>query len=340
MNLPVKQLNNAFLFFVLLTFVFAGCSPSDEKEQAQKAEPEYEGIEKKYDRGPVTLVVRTDRKQLTIADKLHLSLLVTCDEDYEVELPAFGEKLESFGIADYETVKPQLLDTGKVHFGRIYTLEPFLSGEYTIPAMTLNFKKKNDPNANQHAIESEPLTIQVTSLLPENVAELDVKPIVGPLQLPDQGFNAWLLPIFALVLVCLGTGGYFWRRRKPKKIKIVRKPAHELAYEQLEQLIAADLIKKGQVKLFYLKISNILRHYVENRFGLHAPERTTEEFLMELSTDGLLNPDQKKLLQAFLTHCDLVKFAEVTPTTVEIQKTFDSCRTFIAGTKYEEEGVE
>ena len=45
------------------------------------------------------------------------------------------------------------------------------------------------------------------------------------------------------------------------------------------------LIDKGEQKLFYLKISAILRHYVEDRFGMHAPENTTEEFLRDLQKD-------------------------------------------------------
>ena len=40
---------------------------------------------------------------------------------------------------------------------------------------------------------------------------------------------------------------------------------------------------KGRIKEFYERISNILRHYIEHRFDLHAPERTTEEFLYELN---------------------------------------------------------
>ena len=35
---------------------------------------------------------------------------VTADEAYEVEMPAFGEKLEQFGIVDFTTTQPELLD--------------------------------------------------------------------------------------------------------------------------------------------------------------------------------------------------------------------------------------
>ncbi|NIP95469.1 MAG: hypothetical protein GWO24_19305 [Akkermansiaceae bacterium] len=97
--------------------------------------------------------------------------------------------------------------------------------------------------------------------------------------------------------------------------------------------MAEDLPGKGEMKPFYQRISDILRHYIENRFGLHAPERTTEEFLGELGSGQALDPAHKPLLGKFLSHCDLVKFAEYQPSRDDIQSTFDSCKDFILETK-------
>ena len=48
-------------------------------------------------------------------------------------------------------------------------------------------------------------------------------------------------------------------------------------------------------------------------------------------------PDNyKPLLNTFLKHCDLVKFAEYQPSKEDIQKTFDSCKAFIEGTQERE----
>ena len=85
--------------------------------------------------------------------------------------------------------------------------------------------------------------------------------------------------------------------------------------------------------MFYQRISGILRHYIENRFGLHAPEQTTEEFLTGLEAGYDFSGEHKLLLKTFLNHCDLVKFAEFQPNTEDIQKTFDSCKAFIRATE-------
>ena len=112
-----------------------------------------------------------------------------------------------------------------------------------------------------------------------------------------------------------------------------RRPAHEIAFAELEQLVAANLPEQGEIKEFYQRISVILRHYIENRFGLHAPECTTEEFLTELGSGKELEVEHKPLLGRFLEHCDLVKFAEHQPGHNDIQNTFDSCKNFIVETK-------
>jgi len=109
--------------------------------------------------------------------------------------------------------------------------------------------------------------------------------------------------------------------------------AHELAYARLEQLLGRGFLEKGQVKAFYNELSWILRHYIEDRFGLRAPERTTEEFLRELEGNGTLETSWQRILAKFLCHCDLVKFAEHIPETGEIQETFDTTKAFIEATR-------
>jgi hypothetical protein len=116
--------------------------------------------------------------------------------------------------------------------------------------------------------------------------------------------------------------------------------AHEIAYEELKRLLAEKLVEQGAVKDFYLRLSHILRHYIEDRFGLHAPERTTEEFLLDLGSTQALIPHHKELLKEFLNHCDMVKFAEHQPSTMEIQQTFDSCKQFIVETEIRVPGNE
>jgi hypothetical protein len=90
-----------------------------------------------------------------------------------------------------------------------------------------------------------------------------------------------------------------------------------------------DLIAKGLVREYYYRITNILRHYIEDRFGLLAPERTTEEFLTEMAHANQLDATHKILIREFLERCDMVKYAKYGPSRIEIKETYDAAKRFI-----------
>ena len=83
-------------------------------------------------------------------------------------------------------------------------------------------------------------------------------------------------------------------------------------------LFRSSLIDQPQP--FCFGITEILRTYLEQQFGLNAPERTTEEFLAELQQSIALDRRHKEVLEDFLTRCDLVKFAKVEPGRAELEE--------------------
>lgn len=297
------------------------------------------GIERKFERGPITVVIRVSPEEPTIADTIELSLEITADEDYSVELPSFGEKLDQFGITDYSETPPKLVEGKRNRSTRTYKLEPFLSGDYVIPPMKFTFgKRESEDEEEGHELETDEIALKVTSLLDETKASLKIHEITGPVSLEPPG-RAWLWWTTGGVAVGVAVlaGLIVWLiRRRGKRVYVTPPvPAHEIAFRDLERLIAEDLPRKGEIKPFYQRISNILRHYIENRFGLHAPDQTTEEFFYVMRESPALPPVHQGKLKEFLIHCDLVKFAEHVPSTEDIQRTFDSCKNFIVETQAE-----
>lgn len=308
-------------------------------------------ITKEYREGPFCVRIMADRDSMSIAESLVLSIEAEVDEGFEAELPKFGEKLGEFGIRDYREDPPHMSAAGKIVSRKTYTLEPFLSGSYTISPLQVRFRKKPDAggaNGNgssdedqwEHHIETEEIAIKVNSLLPGDQKELALNPIKGPVGLPRGPFSAWYVIAGVCAAALIGGGIFhFVRRRKAsigKGAPVI--PAHELAYRRLEEIIAENLIERGEIKLFFSKISDVLRSYIENRFGIHAPRRTTEEFLAGISRDAPFSDGHRGLLSVFLHDCDLVKFAEHCPPQAEIVRAMDSCKAFIDATKPEEAG--
>ena len=162
----------------------------------------------------------------------------------------------------------------------------------------------------------------------------DIKDVKPPVYLPDLWMILWSLLLLAAIAAVIYL---ILRYKKPpqEKVKplIPQLPAWEIAYQQLEALRQENLPDKGLFKEFFTKVADIARHYMENRFNIHAPHMTTEEFLYYLGISGHLNEPQKIALKEFLNSCDMVKFAKYDPTIKEALKNFDCAQKLIDETK-------
>jgi hypothetical protein len=326
----------AAVLVCVLLFSGAGCKKNTSSENAGK---EFE-IDKEYQRGPLVVHVRVDRAKVTIADTILLELEAGVEPGFEVKMPKVDKVLENFGIVDWDNLGNKLDEKNNVLSTYRYKLEPFLSGTYSLPAFTFEFYDVNSPEDNKYELTTEPIDIEVTSLLGEQRAGLKISDIEGVVEIPAEPsyWWLWLFPGAGIV-----GGAVFWlnrRSRQAKELVRIFKSAHEIAYDRLRALIKQDLVKAGKIKEFYERISDILRHYIEDRFNLRAPERTTEEFLVELTYANVLARPEQDRLGKFLQHCDLVKFARYNPTTEQIQKTFDLVKDFIETTKSDEKKID
>lgn len=153
----------------------------------------------------------------------------------------------------------------------------------------------------------------------------DIRDIKGFVPVPFDWRWLWVLVpvvlIVAAVLLWL-----WWRKRRNAVVVPVAPPSpYELAIRALRQLRDANL----PVEKLYTQLSDIVRQYIEGRFGLHAPERTTEEFLAEAE----LPIQHMTLLSAFLQECDLVKFAKLQPVDADRQRAFAAAERFVEETR-------
>jgi hypothetical protein len=322
----------ATIGFCVGLLALVGCQPTSEQA---KAPPET--IEKSYESGDVQLRVLLAPSKLTVADKTSLVLEATGPEAERPQFPEPGEKLGEFTIVATHSDPPKLLDNGRMLNRHTYELEPFLAGEYKIPPLEVHFSSAG-PDETAQTIVTEELAATVESVVPDATeqTQLDIKENMSPLELPRT--IPWWVFLIGIVLLAAAAAGYFyWRKRLAEKAAEPETPPlpHEVAYREIERLLAEKLIEKGESKLFYLRLSNILRHYIEDRFGLRAPERTTEEFLLELRHSMTFDPRHKDLLKSFLRHCDMVKFAELQPTAGEVDGAIGSCKRFVDETRAE-----
>jgi hypothetical protein len=92
-----------------------------------------------------------------------------------------------------------------------------------------------------------------------------------------------------------------------------------LAEAELRALLGQRLIESGQVKTFYVTLSEIAKRILEAGFGVSTQEKTTPEILESLgerAAAGGAVPAVPRV-RRFLEACDLVKFAKYIPAAQE-----------------------
>jgi hypothetical protein len=154
----------------------------------------------------------------------------------------------------------------------------------------------------------------------------DIRDIRGPIAIR----NDWLLPAaiaagVLLLALLLAWAIRRWRRR-PRTIRVPR--PEEIALDRLNA--ARALLDPARAREFASAVTGAVRSYLEARFGVAAPRRTTEEFLHDLlaRADAALAGHQP-LLEDLLRRNDLVKFARAPLATAEMEAMLDTAIRFV-----------
>ena len=90
-------------------------------------------------------------------------------------------------------------------------------------------------------------------------------------------------------------------------------PAHIVALRDLQVLRDAELWQKGEIKEYYSRLSDILRRYIDGRYGISSPELTTDETVRMLQKAAVTTPGQMAMVKELLSVSDMVKFAKYLP---------------------------
>jgi ribosomal protein S3AE len=88
------------------------------------------------------------------------------------------------------------------------------------------------------------------------------------------------------------------------------------------------LIEKSLIKEYYIRLSDIIRTYIENRYRIFAMDRTTWELFQEMKSKKIERLHADKI-NNFLEECDMVKFAKYTPSHKEIEEIYKKAEEII-----------
>jgi hypothetical protein len=266
-----------------------------------------------------------DKKSVNIGEKVRYTIAASSAGDISIEFPDLSKAFKDLSVVDSGQKTSSFL--GRKTVTQWAAFQTYTPGNYTILKQGVKYKAAGDKD--WQTVLAPEQAIVVRSLLSNNTILADIK---GPV-----GLGTTVHYLIIMILVCLILVLVFWKKIFPgkKKISVEMQPwkAHEIAYAQLDELRGKGLLAKGMVKQYYSELSDILRHYLENRFSLKAPEMTTEEFIVYVREYSELGREEKDLLKEFLANCDLVKFAKYIPPETEGETAFDTAKKFVDRTK-------
>ena len=254
------------------------------------------------------------------------------EEKAQVRWPSLGANLGAFEVRDYRKTEPRA-EKNRILEEVSYTISTFDTGRFVIPPLAINYLAP--PDTAWRMLATESLEIYVRSILPSEAG--DIREVKTPWELPRVWRRIILFVAAGLAVVVLAMAGYLWWRKRqgksllPQRVEPPR-PAHELALEELRQLRASDLLERGETKLFYSLLAEIIRRYCEGRYNIAAMEMTTEELdreLRQVEHDRKAGDEVRDLLET----CDLVKFAKFIPATEAAGRFLDRAEAFVEATK-------
>lgn len=318
-----------------MAIVATSCGDGTEPERAPAATPADETIERVSTEGPVELTVTLSPAEPGLIDPLVLTLTVVSEPGVSVEMPAFGEALGRFSVVDF-TPREVVGSDGRRTTSQRYTLQAPMSGRQRIPPLRVEFIDEREDRVQAgeqprwREVLTEEIQVQVASVLPEDAPLTELRPARGPLEELRSPAVRWPWLVAMLALAAGGLTAWWWRRSVLERRRI---SAYDLAMARLARLEERGLPAPDEADAWYVDVSYIVRHYLEDRHGVRAPELTTEEFLREARRSAELTPEHRDLLSVFLERCDRVKFAGYLPGEEESRETLAAARRFLEETR-------
>ncbi len=264
--------------------------------------------------------------------KLHINIVKDAGST-GIILGTDSTMLGDIDIVKRDKIHTKTLDNNREEISQTVTLQPFEPGNYDLPPIKY-FVNGDTIMSNQEHLVVDSIKVDVKGEIK------DYKPIVGvPFKLIDYIPNiianywwAWLLGLALLAFLIFAYFKWYKKGINPFKPEKKRLPPYEEAILALNNLKNRQLWQNGQHKEYYSCLTDILRVYIERRFGINAVEMTSSEIMEQIkhNEEALQVKDQ---LSEVLEIADFVKFAKMQTLADDNEVAFQRTLNFVEQTK-------
>jgi hypothetical protein len=273
---------------------------------------------------------RVDSNNIRVGDWLKLHLEVKHPANIPVKWPLIADSLQGIDVVSRDSIVTQKSGDNLVESTTL-TITSFDSGTAVVPPLPFQYSVPGDTARKQ--AETSPIPIFVHTVTVDTSKEIkDIKPPLGL----SITFAELLPYLAAIVVIGLAVWLFMYIRKKRQRGESIipeapRKPAHEVALNELRSIESEHLWQRGMIKEYHTRLTDILRQYIEGRFGVMAMELTTDEIMASLSSSDL-SKEMKNALKEILVRADFAKFAKFQPGPQENEQSMKSAFDFVEGT--------
>ena len=267
---------------------------------------------------PPRITVAVDTTLMNVGDRITLIATVEHDPTSTVAWPA----TDSIDLAPFEVLEAAVgagTGNGRPAATLALSLTAWELGELDLPALRVPVVASD---GFVDTLVGDAFVVEVTSVGIDEGG--DIREIRGPMALPATwgGARTWLL-LGAIAALATYLIRRRFRKRQGEAERVVPAPSpEEAAYAELDRIESSPLLARGMAKRYHIELSEVVRRYVSERFGVDAMEATTGELMEMLDgpTTGAVIADKEagqgwlRRLRELLAQADLVKFAKARPT--------------------------
>jgi hypothetical protein len=285
----------------------------------------------------VTVTAVFDSAHIYIGDQIHYTITVDQPSGLKLDIPLLKDTLSGhIEILSGPVIDSNTVDNNRLRITNKYLITSFDSGLYEVPPTYAEIK--NESGIKRYYSGYSPLEVMRVKITPADTSAriFDIiEPYNAPVTLGE--ILPWILLAALAAALIWGIVKLIRKFIKPKiepEAIINPDPAHVIAFRDLEKLRDEQLWQKGEVKQYYSRLTEIIRQYLENRYGVYSLEMTTSETLEALVKTGFKKDNLYNSLKTILNGSDLVKFAKYKPEPVENDVHFQNSWSFVDATKF------
>lgn len=203
------------------------------------------------------------------------------------------------------TIEFSILDEGKF----ILPSLEFKIGDSIHKSIPYEIKVTNPNKKNE----------EISDIMPNQEIELGIMDYLSLYQ--NQIF------IFLIILGSILMFIFIKKRSVKKKISPNISPNKFL--HDLAQLKPKKLIESGEHRLFYIKLLEIIRDFLQSKYQIPADILLTDDLIDFIKKSHILSKENTKILEELFIRGDLVKFAKSIPSSEMMQVDLENVENFI-----------